>query len=44
MQNLAGCHERNMHDGNAESQTARDKCPPPIQDPDKTEFKVGDMV
>ena len=24
--------------------TVRDKCPPPIQDPDKAEFKIGDMV
>ena len=24
--------------------TARDKCPPPIRDPDKTDFKIGDMV
>ena len=24
--------------------TARDKCPPPIIDPHKTDFKVGDMV
>ena len=23
---------------------ARDKCPPPIRDPDKTDFKIGDMV
>ena len=25
-------------------QIARDKCPPPTQDPDKAEFKVGDMI
>ena len=25
-------------------QTARDKCLPPIKDPNKAEFKVGDMV
>ena len=24
--------------------TARDKCPPPIRDPDKMEFKIGDIV
>ena len=24
--------------------TAIDKCPPPIQDQDNAEFKVGDMV
>ena len=24
--------------------TPRDKCPPPIKDPHKTNFKVGDMV
>ena len=23
---------------------ARDKCPPPVRDPDKTDFKIGDMV
>ena len=23
---------------------ARDKCPPPIRDPDRTDFKIGDMV
>ena len=26
------------------SKSARDKCPPPIRDLDKTDFKVGDMV
>ena len=25
-------------------ETAWDKCPPPIRDLDKTDFKVGDMV
>ena len=24
--------------------TARDKCPPPIYNPNKTDFKAGDMV
>ena len=24
--------------------TERDKCPPPIRDLDKTDFKIGDMV
>ena len=23
---------------------AKDKCPPPLRDPDKTDFKIGDMV
>ena len=22
----------------------RDKCPPPVRDPDRTHFKIGDMV
>ena len=44
MQNSTGCNERIYMMTTLKLNTARNKCPPPIQGPDKAEFKVGDMV
>ena len=35
---------RNIHDGILYLKIAKDKCPPPLTGPDKTEFKAGDVV
>ena len=44
MQNVPGCHERINMMAVLSLKVSRKRCPPLTWDPDKAEFKVGNMV